>query len=490
VIEDEVRALVAEVMAAGGSRTLKQQVDDIAGLDHAVGMLQAALNARLAGFVAARRREDLAMGGSLGAAGRGAPIEIALARRISAAAVDHQLAFAEPLVADHPRLLEACLDGKVSQAAAKHVVKEAEILDPEQRQAIDGELTELAMRLTPGQTRKAAARRVSATDPNAAARKAQAARARKQVRAIMHGDATATISADLPAEQAVACWQALDHQARCLRGDGDTRSIRELMCDLFVERVTGQAKATDLRLEVGVVVATSSLLGCDDQPGKLVGHRGGDHGTLPAELVRELATSDSAWWRRLVCDPVDGTLLQMDPTRRRFTGALRRFLLYRDGASRRPYSDAPIYDIDHLQRHADGGPTSIGNGHGLAKRDHPLRDLPGWQVGAVDGDTNGPVRWTTPTGHSYDSRPPPLLGRGNSRRRIPPRRIPGRRVRDVEATPRSPACSSCGCCCGRSGRDRSQRDLRSPAEDDAASGASAHRWSRADPGARGRVRSA
>lgn len=252
----------------------------------------------------------------------------------------------------------------------------------------------------------------------------------------MHGDGTGTISADLPAEQAVACWQALDHQARCLRGEGDTRSIRELMCDLFVERVTGQAKATNLRLEVGVVVATSSLVGCDGQPGKLVGHRGGDHGTLLAELVRELATSDSAWWRRLVCDPVDGTLLHMDPTRRRFTGAIRQFLLYRDGGSRRPYSDAAIYDIDHLRPHADGGPTSIGNGHGLAKRDHGLRDLPGWQVGAVDGDTSGPVRWTTPTGHSYDSRPPPLLGHGNSRRSAPPT---WRRCRCCRLAPSAPA---------------------------------------------------
>lgn len=218
----------------------------------------------------------------------------------------------------------------------------------------------------------------------------------------------------------MACWEALDHEARCRRGDGDERSIRELMCDLFVERLTGRTNATDLNLEVGVVTAASSLLGVDDQPGKLVGHRGGDYGTVPAGLVRELATSEQARWRRLVCDPIDGRLLPMETTKRRFTGALRKFLVYRDGTSRRPYSDAPIYDIDHVEPHADGGSTSAANGQGLAKQDHLLRDLPGWAVEAVDGDASTGVRWTSPTGHSDESRPPPILGYGNTR--PPPRR--------------------------------------------------------------------
>lgn len=236
----------------------------------------------------------------------------------------------------------------------------------------------------------------------------------------MHGDATGTLIADLPAEQAVACWEALDHEARCRRGDGDERSIRELMCDALVERVTGQTKATRVDLEVGVVVAASSLLGADDQPGKLIGHRGGDYGTLPASLVRELAESEQVWVRRLVCDPIDGRLLSMDTTKRRFTGALRKFIVYRDGTSRRPHSDAPIYDIDHIEPHSAGGPTSAPNGQGLAKHDHLLRDLPGWMVEEVGGDSSNGVRWTTPTGRSYESRPPPILGHGNSR--PPPRR--------------------------------------------------------------------
>ena len=430
MIEGSVRELVGEVLSAGDSVALRQRLDRISELDHAVAMLQAAMSVEMTAFAAERRREDLAAGSSEDVAGRGAPFEIALARRISKASVDHQLAFAEPLRSDHPQLLEAWLDGKVSQAAARFVVKEAEVLDPDHRRATDPELTRLAAELTPGKARKAAARLVASADPESAAKRARLARARKQVRAIMRGDATGTVLADLPAEQAVACWEALDHEARCRRGDGDERSIRELMCDLFVERITGQAKAAHLDLEVGIVVAASSVLGVDDQPGKLVGHRGGDYGTLPAGLVRELAGSEQVWLRRLVCDPIDGQLLSMDTAKRRFTGALRKFIVYRDGTSRRPHSDAPIYDIDHIEPYATGGSTSAVNGQGLAKHDHLLHDLPGWTVEAADGDSSSGVRWTTPTGHIYESRPPPILGHGNSR---PPPRRPS--VIELYATP-------------------------------------------------------
>jgi hypothetical protein len=214
-----------------------------------------------------------------------------MARGVSRATVDYQLVVVGQLVADHPVLLAACLDGQVSQSAAKHVVQAAELLASGQRRAIDAELAELACDLTPGEVQKAAR-------PQG---RAEQARARKAVRAVMHGDGTGSLSAVLPAEQAVAAWQRLDHEARCRRGDGDERSINQLMCDLLVERITGHTTAAaGLHLEVGVVIAASSLLGVDDQPAKLVGHCGGDHGVPTAGLARRLATSDSAWARRLV----------------------------------------------------------------------------------------------------------------------------------------------------------------------------------------------
>jgi hypothetical protein len=422
MIEGRIRELVADIRVVGESWTPAERIDAIAELESGIAMLQATANLEAAAYADQRTARDRAAGVGIGSAGRGAPVEIAMARGVSRATVDYQLAFARQLIEDHPRLLEACLDGQVAQSAARHIVHETELLTSEQRQAIDSELTELACDLTPGDTRKAAARLVAATDPQAAEKRAALARARKAVRAIMNGDGTGALSALLPAEQALACWQTLDHEARCRRSDGDERPLNDLMCDLLVERVTGQAKATDLNLEIAVVISASSLFAVDDQPAKLVGHRGGDYGVLPAGLARILAMSDSAWCRRLVCDPVDGRLISMDTHKRRFDGALRKFVIYRDGTSRRPYSSTPIYDIDHIYRHADGGPTTAANAEGLGVGDHHTLDLPGWTVRAVNGDAANDVRWKTPTGHVYESRPPPILGHGNTR--TPPRRPP------------------------------------------------------------------
>lgn len=414
MIDERVRELVGELRPGTDACTPDDRMDRIGALDRAVNILHAALSVETAVFAEQRRAEDLAEGIAADSAGRGAAIELGMARRVSKASIDYHLAFAKPLVDDLPQLLAACLEGQISQAAAKHIVKACEVLDREQRRALDGELTELARELTPGQVKKAADRRVTAADPGAALARARKARAEKGIRAIVNGDGTGTLLATLPVEQAVASWQALDHEARGRRAEGDERPIRVLMCDLFVERVTGRAPAVDLNLEVGVVISASSLLGADDQPAKVVGHQGGDYGVLPAGLARELAASESAWARRLVCEPFDGTLLSMDTRKRRFDGALRKFLLYRDGTSRRPFSDVPIYEIDHVQPYADGGATAAANGHGLAKQDHRIRDLPRWRIEPIDGDAAKGCRWTTPTGHTYTSRPPPILGHGNT----------------------------------------------------------------------------
>jgi hypothetical protein len=196
VIEEAVRALVSELAPGTDACTPAERIDRIAALDHTVNLVQAALSVETATYVEQRRLEDIADGVPADSAGRGAAVEIAMARRVSEAAVDHHLTFAQPLLADLPHLLAACLDGAVSQPAAQHIVKACEALDSERRRAIDPELTALATGLTPGQSRKAADRLVASTDP-----------------------------------------------------------------------------------------------------AKLIGHRGGDYGTLPADPARELATSDSAWWR-------------------------------------------------------------------------------------------------------------------------------------------------------------------------------------------------
>ena len=65
--------------------------------------------------------------------------------------------------------------------------------------------------------------------------------------------------------------------------------------------------------------------------------------------------------------------------------------------------------LDHVHRHADGGPTTLANGRGLCARGNYVREMPGWTATITnDGRHSQPhtVTITTPTGHSYTSSAP------------------------------------------------------------------------------------
>ena len=65
--------------------------------------------------------------------------------------------------------------------------------------------------------------------------------------------------------------------------------------------------------------------------------------------------------------------------------------------------------LDHVQRHADGGETTLANGRGLCVRHNLAREHPGWSATVVHdglGDQPHTVRTTTPTGHVYTGRAP------------------------------------------------------------------------------------
>ena len=53
-----------------------------------------------------------------------------------------------------------------------------------------------------------------------------------------------------------------------------------------------------------------------------------------------------------------------------------------------------------------GGTTCPANLMPLCSRHHHLKHNGGWQLRRLENDT---VRWTTPTGHTYDRPPPDAL---------------------------------------------------------------------------------
>jgi hypothetical protein len=216
------------------------------------------------------------------------------------------------------------------------------------------------------------------------------------------------LSGLLPVEQGVACLAALRRHTDEVVATGDTRTRDQIMADTLVERVTGQARATDVDVEVCIVLPVDTLL--DPDAGGAADVTG--YGPIPAEIAHEILadTRGRRWWRRLFTAP--GGVVGTDPRRRLFDGTLAHLIRIRDGGRcRDPFCDAPIRHLDHIAPHRAGGPTSLANGRGVCARGNYVREMPGWRVELVhDGLGRHPhtVRTTTPTGHTYVSRAGPV----------------------------------------------------------------------------------
>ena len=214
-------------------------------------------------------------------------------------------------------------------------------------------------------------------------------------------DAMTRLTALLPVAQGVAVYAALGREADTHIASGDERGRGQVMADTLVERVTGQAHAEQVPVEVNLVIDTDTLLGNEAEPALI------DGVPIPAATARHLALQPDAprWLRRLYTRPETGELIAMDTRRRLFTKNQRRFITLRDQVCRTPWCEAPIRHTDHLKPAQRGGPTSLDNGEGLCVACNLAKQAPAWKARPAPA---GRIDLTTPTGHRYTSQPPSL----------------------------------------------------------------------------------
>jgi hypothetical protein len=148
---------------------------------------------------------------------------------------------------------------------------------------------------------------------------------------------------------------------------------------------------------VNVVIAFSTLIGADDQPGELNGH------PIPARLARLLAADPTGTWRRLVTDEM-GVLRDYGRTRYRPPADLANFVRARDRECVFPTCTrrADTCDLDHRTEWANGGHTNEPNIDLVSPRHHHARHEGGWNKQRLP---DGSIQWTSPTGHYY-TKPP------------------------------------------------------------------------------------
>lgn len=464
----------------------EERIDQLRALEELKAAACAA-QARVAADLDASRRAEQAMAGvPAERRGRGVGAQVALARRESPNRGGRLLGLAKALVAEMPHTYRALRQGLISEWRATLLVRESACLTVADRAAFDAELVSdpatlegMGDRQLVGRAREVAYR----LDGASVVRRARRAEGERRVSLRPAPDTMSYLTGLLPVAQGVGVFAALTAAADAARAQGDARSRGQVMADTLVERVTGQASAGAVPVEVQLVMTERVLLGGDDEPATIPGY-----GTVPAGWARGLvadllracalqadddagATDDNddraqhdddaaaaddlgpddaaaaaaaggrgrvaLWLRRLFTAPSTGQLVALDSRRRVAPSGLARFIDVRDQTCRTPWCDAPIRHRDHIVPHADGGATSAHNLQGYCEACNYAKQAPGWcartladaaaRAGRTDPGTTGTgatdaghvVETTTPTGHRYRSRAPALPGHGRHQRAGP-----------------------------------------------------------------------
>ncbi len=209
------------------------------------------------GFEAWRARRDAERSrSSVGA-------QVGLARRMSPHQGARQVAIATALVEDLPATLAALRAGLISETRAAIIARESSSLTRPDRRLLDAELATDPDRLASwgdkeltGRVRAIAYR----LDAQAAVERAAKAAQDRRVSLRPAPDAMSQLGALLPVPAGVAVITSLEQAAATARAQGDLRGRGQLMADTLVERVTGQATATAVPVEVQVVISDQTLL--------------------------------------------------------------------------------------------------------------------------------------------------------------------------------------------------------------------------------------
>ncbi|KFU77032.1 hypothetical protein BB31_32545 [Amycolatopsis lurida NRRL 2430] len=302
-----------------------------------------------------------------------------------------------------PRTLGLLDRGEVGGYGAMKVATATAWLSDEDARAVDAVLEDRLPGRNCDQIRKAANHAAVMADREGAARRAERHRAGRRL-SIRHGETgVASIEVeDGPVEKVAAAYTRIDREARALKTGDEPRTLDQLRADIALDLMLGGQGGKAERSEVFLYMDLNTYLGLNEDPAELAGH-----GHIPAPLARHIASGPDTVLRRIITDPLSGQVLDLGRDRYRPTAGLDEFVRVRDRECRRPgcHRIAQACDLDHSLPWQHGGHTSATELIDLCRRDHRLKDEPGWIYRLA---ADGTLTITTPAGRSYDSTPPPL----------------------------------------------------------------------------------
>jgi hypothetical protein len=266
------------------------------------------------------------------------------------------------------------------------------------------------------------ARRVIAIAPDAAQQRCNRATAGRGVRLTPLPDGVAELAAVLPGAQARRIFDTLTAVARASDGTEDGRNLDQRRADALVDLVSGDV--TPPQVNVNITVPASTIAGTSDAPGELAGY-GPITAATAVELIAPEYCSEQTW-RRLLTDSATGVLTDLSEKGYRPSARLDRAVRARDltcrfPGCRRPATTSSGVDLDHTEPWPAGA-TEAANLACLCRHHHRLKHSPGWRLKA---GSNGQLRWTTPTGHTFTTEPWQYANPPDGSERRGPQELPG-----------------------------------------------------------------
>lgn len=329
-----------------------------------------------------------------------------------------------------PRTLDALRAGRVNRDAAQVIVgATAVVIDP----VLAGAVEQAVLPMVSGKSRESVRRlvcgQVIRLDPGAADARHVEARKQRTVTRWADVDGMGWLKVHAPVEAIASVWEALTGLADTAKTPGDERTMGQRRVDAMTSVFAaildhggwdGELLPTQhgRRPHVGVLVPHDVIEKAQDQAARSGGAGDACDADRPAEAqpdaaagvceivgygpvarVQGLRAAAEGTWRRLLCDPLSGTLLDYGRNRYEPPDSLKQFVVTRDQTCGFPGCGQPAWrgQLDHAQPYSRGGPTAEANLSALCQHHHRAKDGGGFTL-RINPDRS--KTWTSPLGRS------------------------------------------------------------------------------------------
>lgn len=343
---------------------------------------------------------------ALGPTLSGAADTVAVTLAVSPRSADHLLDTSLGLC-DREVVWAALAEGRIDRAKACKIVRELQEIPDPRREHLELLAIDYALDHTGHQLHARLLQMTGDADPDGTLRKK--ALDDRGVWITPRGHGMADIHAYLSAEQAEAFMQGLEQLAdspQCPdpHGQGEGRRTAQRLADALSGFL---AEHTTWDVAVDVVISADALLGDNDWTPRIR-----QLGPVASDIARDLCFSPDARWRRLVTDPLTGTLVDMSAQTYRIPKRIREAVKARDVTCRFPgcHQPAEYLDCDHIVPWPAGRTRAVDLA-GECRRHHRVKTHSAWKVVHDPDSPTHDMVWTSPlktrhrtTAHNYHRR--------------------------------------------------------------------------------------